>query len=369
MNRLLPKKQFDKPIFALTLAFIVIGLIAVSSASSVLSFQRFGHNNYYFLRQAGFAAAGIALMLLVSRIDYRFWKKWSKPLMIAGLIALAAVLIPGLGFRVGGSRSWFNIGAFFVQPSEFLKPILVFYLASWFDRKLDAETNFWFGVLPPLIVSGAVLALVVLQPDLGSALMIAAIVFVILFAAGSKLKYLASLIGIAGVAGWALIRAAPYRAARITSFFDPSIDPLGIGYHINQALLAIGSGGFFGLGFGDSRQKHNYLPEPIGDSIFAVLAEEFGFLRITLIILLFAAFGILATKLALRAPDKFSRLTVAGITGWIMIQAIVNIGAISNLFPLTGISLPFISYGGSSLLALCIGVGVMLNISRHKVST
>lgn len=364
-----PKKyirQFDKPLFVVTLILIVTGLVAVSSASSVLSFQRFGHNNYYFFRQIIFAAISLALIYIFSRIDYRLWKKWSKPLIIFGIIILLAVLIPGLGTKVGGSRSWFNTGFFFIQPSEFLKLITIFYIASWFDRKQDPENNFWFGIFPPLLVVGAVFFLIVLQPDLGTALMIGVIVLTILYTAGAKLKYLASIIGVGLAAGLVLIKAAPYRAARITSFFDSSIDPLGIGYHINQALLAIGSGGFWGLGFGASRQKHNYLPEPIGDSIFAVLAEEFGFIRIAVIVVLFAIFGIYGMRLAKRAPDKFAQLTVIGLTSWIIFQAIINIGAISNLLPLTGIALPFISYGGSSLIAISIGIGVMLNISRNR---
>ena len=187
-----------------------------------------------------------------------------------------------------------------------------------------------------------------------------------LFGAGTKWQYLLSL-GAAGIALlWILIKAAPYRAARIITFLDPSLDPQGIGYHINQALLAIGTGGFWGRGFGESIQKHNYLPEPIGDSIFAVMAEEFGFIRIIILLLMFLFLAVVSLKLASLAPDKFGALAVIGITSWITMQALINIGAITRMLPLTGITLPFISYGGSSLLSLCAAVGIMLNISRQR---
>jgi cell division protein FtsW len=355
------------PILAVVLILVLFGLMAVSSASSVLSFQRFGHNYYYFFRQGVSVLLGLLAIYVFSRVDYRRWREWSRPLMLIALVALAAVLIPGLGTQFGGSRSWFTVGPFTVQPSEFAKLAVVFYLASWFERKEKAEENFIFGILPPLAVSGFAMALIAIEPDLGTAMMIGVIVFVTLFATGAKLKYILGLLGAAAAAVWALIISAPYRAARITSFFNPSIDPLGIGYHINQALLAIGSGGFWGLGLGDSRQKHNFLPEPIGDSIFAVMAEELGFVRIAIIILLFGLFAVLGLHLASKAPDRFSHLVVVGIVAWVSLQAIINIGAVSNVLPLTGLTLPFISYGGSSMVALGVAVGVMLNISKYRI--
>lgn len=345
---------------------IIFGLVAVSSSSAVLSFNRFGHNNYYFYRQLLFAGLGILAIYFFSRIDYHFWKKWAFWFMLAGFAALGLVLLPEVGFRAGSSRSWFSIGSFLIQPSEFVKLAVILYLASWFDRKKSAETNFWFGIAPPLLVSGLAVGLIAIEPDIGTAVMVGVIIFCILFGAGTKWQYLASLgaIGIATL--WALIKAAPYRAARIITFLDPSLDPQGIGYQINQALLAIGTGGFWGRGFGDSIQKHNYLPEPIGDSIFAVMAEEFGFIRIILLLLMFLFLAVVSLKLASLAPDKFGALAVIGITSWITMQALINIGAITRMLPLTGITLPFISYGGSSLLSLCAAVGIMLNISRQR---
>lgn len=359
--------KIDRGIFLTVLILMVFGVIAVSSASTVLSFERFGHNNYYFFRQAIFAAIGFLLIYIFSRVDYRVWRRWARPILLVAIALLGAVLIPGVGFRVGNAARWINAGFFLIQPSEFVKLALIFFLASWFDRKKGAEDNLWFGVLPPVLVAGVVMGLVVIEPDVGAAAMMGVILMVILFAVGVKLSYLTGLVAAGVVALWILIKAAPYRAARIITFLDPSVDPQGIGYHINQALLAIGAGGLWGYGFGSSLQKHNYLPEPIGDSIFAVLAEELGFLRIMLLVLLFFVLAFLGLRLAGSAPDRFSRLTVIGIVGWIFFQALINIGAISGILPLTGISLPFISYGGSSLLVLSMAVGVLLNISRHRV--
>ena len=359
-------KKVDRFILGIVLALIGFGLVAVSSASAVLSFNRFGNNNYYFFRQLLFAALGIFAIYFFSRIDYHLWKKWSFWILLAGFLALALVLLPKVGFRVGSSRSWFSLGSFLVQPSEFVKLAVILYLASWFDRKRSAETNFLFGIMPPLLISGLTVLLIVIEPDIGTAVMLSIIIFCVLFGAGAKWQYLAGL-GSVGIALlWILIKAAPYRAERIITFLDPSLDPLGIGYHINQALLAIGSGGFWGRGFGESIQKHNYLPEPIGDSIFAVMAEEFGFIRIIILLIMFLSLAIASLKLSRQAPDKFSALTIIGITSWITMQTLINIGAITRMLPLTGITLPFISYGGSSLLSLCVAVGIMLNISRQR---
>lgn len=352
----------DRYILGIALILIAVGLVAVSSASAVVSFQRFGHNNYYFFRQLLFAGLGLVAMYVFSRLDYHLWRKYARFLLVAGIILLATVMIPGVGLK-----RWFRIGSFFLQPSEFMKLAVIFYLAAWFERKKGAETNFWFGIVPPLLAVGAAVGLVVAEPDIGTAVVFGVIILLMLFAAGARLQYLGGLLISAAAALWLLIKAAPYREARIATFLDPNLDQQGIGYHINQALLAIGSGGWWGYGFGASRQKHNYLPEPIGDSIFAVMAEELGFFRVLLVVLLFAALAIKGLQLAKRAPDKFGQLTAIGIIGWISMQALINIGAITGLLPLTGIPLPFLSYGGSSLLALSAAIGVLLNISKQRL--
>ncbi len=357
----------DQALLGVVLALLITGLAAVSSASAVLSFERFGHSNYYFFRQLIFVAIGLGLLFVVSRVDYHLWKKFAGWILISGVIALILVAIPSLGFKSGGTRAWFNLGPFLLQPSEFGKLALVIYLASWFDRKEGAETNFWFGIVPPLLVVLGLTGLVLIEPDLGTAIVYGIVASVMFFAAGARYKYLIGLGAVACGALWLLVLAAPYRIARITTFLHPEQDPQGSGYHIMQALIAIGSGGLWGYGFGASRQKHNYLPESIGDSIFAVMAEELGFIRIVLVVLLFLGFAFIGLRIARRAPDRFGQLCAVGLTAWVVFQAIVNMGAISNLLPLTGITLPFISYGGSSLLSVCIAAGVMLNISRQQV--
>lgn len=370
---LLKQKRFwksaDRTLILAILLLIGFGLVAVSSASSVLSYQRFGNNYYYFLRQAIFAVVALVLMFYFSRLDYHIFRRLALPIFAVCLLLLALLLVPGLAFRVGGAARWFNTGFFLIQPSEFSKLAMIFFLASWFERKKGAGENFWFGILPPLLASSLALGLVVLEPDIGTAAIFAMILLGMLFGAGASLRYLGALLAAGAVSLWILIKAAPYRAARIITFLNPSYDPQGIGYHINQALLAIGAGGMFGYGLGFSRQKHNYLPEPIGDSIFAVMAEELGFARIIFLVLLFLLVGLLGLKIARHAPDTFGSLTAVGITTWIMMQALLNIGAISGIMPLTGIALPFVSYGGSSLLALCMGAGVLLNISKQRIKT
>ncbi len=360
-------KKYDSAVLGSVLLLLAFGLIAVSSASAVLSFERYGHNNYYFFRQLLFAGIGLAVLFAVSRIDYHFWKKWSRPFLLFCLVLLALVLVPNIGFQPTTARSWFKFGEFLFQPSELAKLAVIFYLASWFARKKGAEGNFWFGILPPILVVGAAMGLTILEPDIGTAAVIGVIALAILFATGVRWQSLGGLFAAASLGLWIVIKAAPYRAARIITFLDPSLDPRGIGYHINQALLAIGSGGWWGYGFGASRQKHNYLPEPIGDSIFAVMAEELGFVRILVLLALFAILGFAGLRVAKNASDKFGQLVALGITSWIGLQAVINIGAISGLLPLTGIPLPFISYGGSSLLVLCAAVGVLLNISKQRV--
>lgn len=364
------RPRIDRGILFTTLALILFGLLAVSSASSVISFERFGNTTYYFFRQLIATGVGLVVMYLASLIDYHLWKKWSRPILLGGLVLLALTFVPHIGSTAGtNAHSWlrFGVGGFLFQPSEFVKLALIFYLASWFERKKGAESNFWFGMLPLLLIIGAVVGAVVAEPDLGTAAIIGIIALVMLFAAGVNYKYIVGIILGAGGVFWLLIKIAPYRLSRIVTFLDPSLDPLGIGYHINQALLAIGSGGLWGSGFGASLQKHNYLPEPIGDSIFAVMAEELGFWRIMGVVLLFAVLIFRGLRLAKAAPDRFGQLAAIGIIGWIGLQTFVNIGAISGMLPLTGVPLPFVSYGGSSIVALSAAVGVLLNISKHRV--
>lgn len=359
-------KPFNKSVLSVTVILSLIGLVMISSASAVLSFQRYETTNYFLIRQIIFFLIGLGLMLVISKIDYRIFKKYSALILLGTLGLLIAVLVPGIGFEVGGARRWINLGFSLLQPSEFAKLAVIFYLAAWFSERKSSISYFMQGLFPPLIVLGIVAGIVMMEPDFGSTAAIGLISLAVFYAGGAKLSHLLGLFAATIGSGWILIQAAPYRMARITSFLDPSADPLGISYQINQALIAIGSGGMWGQGFGYSRQKFNFLPEPIGDSIFAVMSEELGFIRILTVMALFAIFAVLGFRIAKNAPDDFGKLVAVGVTSWIIFQTVFNVGAMVGLLPLTGIPLPFISYGGSSMIATMIGVGVLLNISRAK---
>ena len=360
----LPK--MDYKFLGVVLALLAFGLIALSSASTVLSFERFGNSYYYFLRQIMFGAIpGLILMYALSRIDYHVWQKYAPLLILAGLIMLVAVLIPGIGFKVGNARRWINFGYFLFQPAEYLKLAMIIYLASWYDKRSHHAHDLYYGFLPSLTTVSLVALLIILEPDIGTMLVLVLIAAVMFFVGGVALKYLAS----AGAAGllvlWILVKAAPYRLQRFVAYFNPSVDTKGISYQINQALIAIGSGGLWGTGFGQSRQKYNYLPEAIGDSIFAIVSEELGFIRVLVILMLFLFLAIRGFRISKQAPDTFGKLLALGITSWIVIQALVNIGGITSIIPLTGIPLPFISYGSTAMAVTLSGVGILLNISRN----
>src|SRR3989344_3310258 len=363
----LQSQPFESKLAWLTVILCAVGLILLSSASNVISLQRFGSQYFYLTRQAIFVGVGLVAMLLVSKINYHFYKRIALILLGLIVLLLATVLIPGIGFTSGEARSWFNFGVFFLQPAEFAKLALIIYLATYIEAKGEMMKSFFHGLLPSLAITGAVAGLILVQPDFGGTAAIILIAFSIYFAGSVRITHLLALVTAGLIASYALIKAAPYRLARFSAFLDPTLDPLGIGYHINQALLAVGSGGLWGYGFGQSRQKFNFLPEPIGDSVFAITAEELGFLRVAVLLTLFCLFAVLGYGVARKAPDTFGMLLAVGITSWVVIQVVFDIGAMVNILPLTGITLPFISYGGSSIIALLIGVGILLNISRQRI--
>lgn len=357
----------DPVLLWLTLGLLAFGLLMLSSASSIISLQRFDNGHYYFLRQLMFGAVpGLVLMYILSRVDYHIWQKFSPLLILIGIGLLVAVLIPGIGLKVGGARRWVDFGAFLFQPAEFVKLAMIFYLASWYDKRGEKLDDFYYGFLPSLAIVGIVSGLIILEPDMGTMLVLVAIAATMFFIGGVKKRYLAYT-GAAGVfILWIMVQAAPYRANRFFAYFNPQADAQGVSYQINQALLAIGSGGMWGLGFGNSQQKHNYLPEPIGDSIFAIISEELGFVRVSLVLLAFILFAYMGYRTAVKAPDTFGKLVAAGITTWVVMQAFINIGGITAILPLTGIPLPFISYGSTALAMNLAGIGVLLNISRFR---
>ncbi|MBX4191362.1 MAG: putative lipid II flippase FtsW [Candidatus Doudnabacteria bacterium] len=360
--------QIDKVFLWTVLILLAIGLLVLSSASSVISYQRFDGDSYhYFIRQLFYGAIpGLILMYVCSKIDYHRWQALAPLGVLAGIGMLIAVLIPGIGFEVGGARRWINFGVFLFQPAEFVKLAMILYLASWYDKRQHHVHDLYYGFLPVLAMVGLVAGLIVIEPDMGTMLILTSIGAIMFFIGGARLRYLATTAGLGLLVLWMLIKAAPYRADRLLAFLDPSIDAKGISYQINQALLAIGSGGWWGRGFGQSLQKHSYLPEPIGDSIFAIMAEELGFIRICLVLMLFLFMAYRGLKIARTAPDTFGKLAAGGITAWLVLQALINMGGITGVTPLTGIPLTFISYGSTAMAITLAAVGIVLNISRYS---
>jgi cell division protein FtsW len=355
----------DLPLFIATLLVLAIGLVMVFSASAVLALNQHGDSWFFVKRQMIFAALGIVTMLGLQRLDYMILRRWAKPLLLICFIMLVAVLIPGIGVVRGGARSWLGIGSLGIQPSEFMKMGLIVFLASYLSSRTEQLRNFFKGLLPPLSLIGLAFGLIMLQPDLGTGAVLLGATIMMLFAAGMHWRHIfgLSLFGAAGLVG--LILAAPYRLQRITAFLDPWQDPLGAGYQAIQSLYAIAPGGLFGLGLGMSRQKFSYLPEPQTDFIFAIIAEELGFLGASLVIVLFAIIIWRGMRIAISAPDSFSALLATGIVGMIAVQVMINIGVVIGMMPVTGITLPLISYGGSSLTLMLTALGVLLNISRY----
>jgi len=361
-------KSYDKSFFFLAMLLLGIGILALTSASINISIVNFGHPYYYILHQALFGIIpGIALLWIAAKTNYELWKRLAIPLLLFALFLMFLVLVPSIGFSYGGARRWISIGQVSFQPSELLKFAYIVYLAAWFESRSREIRSFVFGSLPFLIMNGFIASFLVLQPDIGTlgVLMITAIA---LFAvSGGTLKQICVMAIIGAIIFGIIIMIEPYRMARVAVFFNQAQDPQGIGYQMRQALIAIGSGGIWGRGLALSRQKFNYLPEPMGDSIFAIIAEEFGFIgsvSLLIMLLLFYLRGIIIIR---DVHDLFGKLLGFGALLLIIVQAIVNIAAISGVMPLTGIPLSFISYGGSSLAITLLEIGVILNISKMRL--
>jgi cell division protein FtsW len=348
-------------------AILALGFVMLTSASGPLAIQKFDDGFWFVKHQALFGLLpGIILFYFLSRIDYRRWRDVAPRLLHVSLALLVLVFVPGLGAEWGTSRSWINLGGFSLQPAEIVKLTFLIYLAAWLEsRGEDGVGDVHTGLMPFLVALGAIAFLLMLQPDLGSLLVIGAIAFTVYFIAGARWHHLAGIAVAAAAAVALLIKSAPYRAARFTTFLRPDLDPQGVGYHINQAFLAIGSGGLFGLGLGHSRQKFLYLPEVAGDSIFAIMAEELGFVFMLVVLALITSFVFRGIRIARRAPDDFGRLLAIGIVGWVFFQTLFNVGSMVGLLPITGLPMPFVSYGGTALMVLLAAMGVLANIASH----
>lgn len=359
--------DLDTKLLFTVLSLLAIGLVAIASAGIFYAETRFG-DDYYFLKRQLLVGIipGMMALYFFQKTDYHRWQKVVVPLFLLNIILLILVFIPGIGLKVYGASRWVQIGPLLFQPSEMTKLAVILYLAAWFAGKSKEKiSDFFEGLIPFAAIFSVIGFLIMKQPDTGTLGVIFLISLAIFFTAGARIAHLVALLGVGTVALGIMIKMAPYRLQRLLVFLNPDADPQGVGYHVNQALLAIGSGGLLGLGLGHSRQKFNYLPEPVTDSVFAIFSEEWGFVGAMVIVSLFVFLAWRGFVIAKNAPDEFGKLVAVGIVMWIVTQAFVNIAAISGLIPLTGIPLPFISYGGTSLVFLMASVGILLNISRH----
>ncbi len=359
--------QYDKPLLIVAIIIVIVGLIMLTSASVAVGLNRFDDSGFYIKRQLVALIFGLGAAYGAWHFDYRRWRGYSFIIFAASLFLLVLVFIPGIGIAGQGARRWIHLPFFNFQPAELLKLTLVLYLSAWLvERGERVIRDFRAGVLPFLGLMAVLFLLIIKQPDLGTLLIISFIGIMLYFIGGAHPKHMAGLLAGGLVLLGLAIKLAPYRLARIVTFLNPGADPLGAGYHINQAMLAIGSGGWFGLGLGHSRQKFLYLPEVTNDSLFAIIAEELGFVLSVGLIVLFLVVLWRGVKIARAAPDSYGTLVAAGITLWIAGQAFINIGAIVGVVPLTGIPLPLMSYGGSALVVTLAAVGILLNISKHS---
>lgn len=360
--------RFDRTFLVLVLVITVFGLLMLTSASSPTGYEEHG-DSFYFIRHqllAGFLP-GLLAMFVMSRIPYRWYRAYALPMLLVSVGLLTLVFIPGIGTNLNTfAKSWVQIGAFVFQPAEIVKLTFLFYLAAWMAKRGNELKQFQAGLLPFLAILGVIAFLMLQQPDLGSLSIIVAMAFTVYFTAGAPLIYLTGLGFFGAIVFAILVKTSKHGAERFLTFLHPELDPLGTGYQINQALLAIGSGGLLGRGYGHSLQKHQYLPEVSGDSIFAVLSEELGFVFTTAFLLLFGAMIWRGLKISQNAADDFGRYLVVGIIAWFGIQSIFNIGGMLSLLPLTGVTLPFVSYGGTSLVVTMAAAGVVLNVSQGK---
>lgn len=354
-------------ILGLVSTLVLFGLVMVISASSVTDLKDHGTTWFSFKRQALWAMVGGLGMIFAYRLHYRRWREWVGPMLIGSVVLLVLVLVPGVGTEVNGSSRWLGVGALRIQPSEFAKlAVLIFTANLLADREREGKGRVTRLTLKPvLIVFGGVAALLMLQPNLGTTIVLGAIVLSVLFVHGARLHHLGGvgLLGLGGAAALAL--GASYRRARVTAFLNPWADPSNTGYQTIQSLVGIASGGLIGVGLGASRAKYEFLPEASTDFIFAIVAEELGLVGAAAVIGLFLALGYLGVRVALETADPFGRLLAAGITTWFTVQAFVNIGAVVAVLPITGVPLPFVSFGGSSLVVTMVAAGILANIASH----
>lgn len=359
LKRLLIRNKFFLPIITIPMILSLIGLIFIFEASSIRSLTQFSDSFHYIKLQFGWFVLALGLMAFFSKFDYKKLYFFSFLAMIVTILLLIVVLIPGLGFASGGARRWIDFGIINVQPTEIAKFSIIIYLSSWFTNK---EKKRFFSFL---CLIGLMMFLIILQPDMGTAMIVFFISIVMYYLSGMNLLDLLVFLPIFGGGIFLLIKTSPYRLNRLLAYLNPTSDPQGIGYHINQILISLSNGGLIGGGLGTSRQKYLFLPEAHTDSIFAIISEEYGFIGGIIIIGLYFVFVYKIYHLIRLAPDRLSKLMIGGIFAFFNLQVIINLAGMTGVFPLTGVSLPFLSYGGSNLLISFALIGILLNIERR----
>lgn len=355
--------DYDQVMILMVVALTSFGIVMVYSASSVMAAKNFHDGAFFLKRQLLFALMGFVVAAVAMRVDYHHWRKLAVPLLLVSLVLLVLVLVPGIGGKVKGATRWIRLPGFNLQPSEFAKIALIVYMAYSLEKKYDKLKSLSYGFLPYMVVLMVLLALLLKQPDMGSALTLAGVTVLMLFAAGTRLVFLLGTVMVAAPFVAFLVYHSAYRMKRIKAFLNPEQDPTGIGWQIIQSKYAFGAGGLFGQGLGEGKQKLFYLPEAHTDFILSVVGEELGYVGVVVIVGMFMILVQRAMRIAAAAQDLFGRFLALGIAVLFAIQASVNMGVVTGLLPTKGLALPFLSYGGSSLLVSLLAVGILLNIS------
>jgi cell division protein FtsW len=344
---------------------VMAGMLAVYSSSFAVGYHEYGNTNYFVTRQAVFALVGVAAMVFFMRLDYNRLRVLSLPMMLIAVFALLLVLVPGIGVERNGSARWLELGPISVQPSEYAKLALVIYISAWLTSRGDDIHKFSLGFVPFVLMVSIVGGLIMAEPDMGTTIIVLMTASTLFFVAGAPLSHLALLIAVGGFISLMVVQQRDYQMDRLMSYIDPQADPQGNGFQILQLLIALGSGGPLGLGWAESRQKFFYVPGAHTDGVMAIIGEEIGFVGLMIIIGLFAFFVVRGLKITVTSRDRFGTLLAIGIVSWISFQTLINIAGITRTIPLTGVPVPFLSYGGSSLIAVMAAVGVLLSVSRY----
>ncbi len=360
------KLNIEKLLKIIVIALATFGAIMIYSASSIWAEYKFGNEYKFLISQTVFLIIGIVIMTILSKIDYKIYERYANKILLLCFILLVLVLIPGIGSVRNGSRSWFGIGGLGIQPSEIAKVGLIIFASKYLSKNERSMSSIKNGILPILFIILVFFGLIMLEPDFGTGMVITLTLIVMIFISESKISFFVGcgILGILGIVG--LILIAPYRMARIVSFLNPWVDPLGAGFQIIQSLYAIGPGGLLGMGFMKSRQKYFYLPEPQTDFIFSIISEEFGFLGVLIVVSAFFLIFYLSMRIFFKTKDLFGKYLVFGLSFGLILQALLNLSVVVGLVPVTGVTLPFLSYGGSSLLVSMASIGIILSVCKKN---